>query len=165
MPFRSGCSSRPASTAWPAWVLRVAASGSSRNVIDFQAGSRTSAGSGLPVSAASRALAASSASSGWALIHRLVSTDARSTASTALGCLSRNSWRTTMFVITNLPSGHSDASSSSTLPPCATSRDAVGSGTHAPSTEPDLNASGVTLLSLRTTVTSPLPLCGSTFQP
>ncbi len=70
-----------------------------------------------------------------------------------------------MFVITNLPSGHSDASSSSTLPPSATSRDAVGSGTQAPSTDPDLKASGVTLLSLRTTVTSPLPLCGSTFQP
>ncbi len=43
--------------------------------------------------------------------------------------------------------------------------DAVGSGTQAPSTEPDLYASGVILLSVRTTETSPLPLCASTFQP
>ncbi len=51
------------------------------------------------------------------------------------------------------------------MPPSATSFEAVGSGTHAPSIDPALKASGVTLLSLRTTVTSPLPLCGSTFQP
>src|SRR5262249_25598905 len=68
-------------------------------------------------------------------------------------------------VITNFLSGHSEDSSSSTLPPSATSLDAVGSGTHAPSTAPDLYASGVTLLSLRTTDTSPLPLWASTFQP
>ncbi len=110
-------------------------------------------------------LAAALASSGLASIHSLVSTDALRTASTAFGCSSRNFCDTMMFVITNFSSGHSVDSSSSTLPPWATSFDAVGSGTQAPSTEPDLKASGVTLLSLRTTVTSPLPLCASTFQP
>ncbi len=110
-------------------------------------------------------LAAVLASSRWAPIHAFAPTDARSTASTASGFRSRNSLRTTMFVITNFSSGHRDASSSSTSPPSATSFEAVGSGTQAPSTDPERNASGVTLLSLRTTVTSPLPLSGSIFQP
>ena len=51
------------------------------------------------------------------------------------------------------------------MPPSATSFEAVGSGTQAPSMDPALKASGVTLLSERTTETSPLPLWASTFQP
>lgn len=99
------------------------------------------------------------------MIHALVFTEPRSTASTTSGCAFRNFWDTITLVITNLLSGHSVLSSSSTFAPSATSLDAVGSGTHAPSIEPLLYASGVILLSVRTTETSPLPLCASTFQP
>lgn len=67
--------------------------------------------------------------------------------------------------MTNLPSFHSFFSSSSTEPPPATSFDAVGSGTHAPSSEPDSKDAGICLLSWRMTVTSPLPVLVSTFRP
>lgn len=106
--------------------------------MDFQAGSSTFAGSSLPESTFSWALAAAFAWSGLALIHLLVSTEPFSTASTTFGCSLRNFCDTMMFVITNFLSGHSEASSSRTLPPSATSLDAVGSGTQAPSMEPDL---------------------------
>lgn len=84
------------------------------------------------------AFAAAFASSALELMNALVLTEPRSTASTTSGCSFRNSWRTMMFVITNFLSGHRSASSSSTFAPSATSLDAVGSGTQAPSMAPDL---------------------------
>lgn len=138
MPVRFGLSRRPAFTAWSASLFSVEASGSSVIWMDFQAGSRTAAGSALPESASSCLFAEAFASSGLALIHLLVSTEPLRTASTTFGCSSRNFCDTMMFVITNFLSGHRSDSSSSTLPPSATSLDAVGSGTQAPSMEPDL---------------------------
>ncbi len=119
----------------------------------------------MPLSAASLALAEAFAFSGLALIHSLVFTVPASTASTTSGCSLRNFCDTMTFVITNFFSGHRAVSSRRTEPPSETSLEAVGSGTQAPSMEPCLKASGVTLLSVRTTETSPLPDSGSTVQP
>lgn len=82
-------------------------------------------------------LAEAFALSGLALIQALVATVPRSTASTTSLCSARNFCDTMMLVITNLLSGHSVDSSRSSLAPWATSLDAVGSGTQAPSMDPE----------------------------
>ena len=67
---------------------------------------------------------------------------------TTSGCSSRNSVATIRWVVTNSPSGHSSASSTSTWPPpSSTRRVAHGSGTQAPSMSPDWNAASVSAFS------------------
>ena len=69
-------------------------------------------------------------------------------ASTTSGCSSRNAVRTMRWVVTNWPSGHRSASSTSTWPPpSCTSRVAQGSGTQAPSMSPAWKAASVSALS------------------
>ena len=72
------------------------------------------------------------------------------TALTVPGYCSRNSVRTIRCVVTNWPSGHKDASSTSTLPlPSWISRVAHGSGTHAPSMSPAWKVASVSGVGLR----------------
>ncbi|CAM5553560.1 hypothetical protein SGLAM104S_03174 [Streptomyces glaucescens] len=110
-------------------------------------------------------LTASRPARGLRVSHRFVSCAPRSTASTTSGCSSRNDWDTTTSAVTNAPSRHRSASSTSTRPPAATSCAATGSGTQAPSIAPRRKLVGISLDDCRTTVTSPRPVCGSMSQP
>ena len=123
----------------PPRCCRVAASGSSVIWMDFHAGSRTSAGSALPESFFSAALAAAFALSGLALIQALVFTEPRSTRLDDVRVLLEERLRDDDVRDHELLARPQVCSRrAAPSPPSATSLEAVGSGTQAPSMEPDL---------------------------
>ena len=81
-----------------------------------------------------------------------------SSALTRFGCTRKKLVRAMRLVVSNLPCGHRSRSSTSTAPlPSMTRRLAHGSGTHAPSILPCLNAVSVCALSCGRMLTSPPP--------
>src|SRR4051794_11340157 len=133
--------------------------GSSVNVMFWKDVEMTLSDNDLPVIDLIESLTAFCASALLSAMNLMASSSPWINALTVCGCCCKNSVETTRFVVTNRPPGHSVRSSTSVLPPpSSTSRDAHGSGTHAPAISPCLNWSRVVLLSCGLIETSPPPL-------
>src|SRR4051794_18493299 len=158
MPLRLTLSSRPTSWAWSAETVSDEAMGSLVNSMFFHEACSTLSVIPLPVRLVMPWLTRRWASAGLVLTSSLAWTWPSISRRTASGWSLRNLVRTTSWVVTNLPSGHSVRSSSRTLPPPSwTRRVAQGSGTQAPSIWPERNVSRVWALSWGTIETSPPP--------
>ena len=141
------------------------ARGSTVTVMLEKARAITASLSGLPDVLAICAFTTPGACAALALIQSTASTCPRSSAATVSGCCCKNVVATIRWVVTNCPLGHRSFSSTSTFAPASiTSRDAHGSGTHAPSRRPCWNSWNVWAFSVGVIATSPPPF-GVVFRP